>query len=171
MENLFSIGGFLKINENDSLASLQALDSIHSNTVTLLFIEKNPLLSTCEEFSICSYLQSQKPRTIRGNAPGCRSIMEVISVCQATAVDNPNNNHHEIEVFPNPSEGMIIIQSDQSELLKYRIYSPAGQIMKAGQVHSREQFDFSSLPEGMYYIEIIAGNEVMTKKIMMLTEK
>lgn len=97
--------------------------------------------------------------------------MEVIAVCQATAVNNLNKNHLEIEIFPNPSDGLIIIQSDQPELLKYRIYSPAGQIMKAGQVHSREQFDISSFPEGMYYIEIIAGNEVMTKKMMMLTAK
>ena len=84
LEALNSIGGNLVITENNALASLTNLENLSSIGGNLT-ITLNPLLSNCEAEGICAYLSSPTGYfTIRDNAPGCSSIIELAVACGTT---------------------------------------------------------------------------------------
>ena len=80
--SLQNIDGFLEIKNNATLASLYGLDSINASTVSQITIKDNPLLSTCDIESVCSYLShSCNNAIIENNATGCYNRTEVELLC------------------------------------------------------------------------------------------
>ncbi|MCK9400649.1 MAG: hypothetical protein M0Q51_11745 [Bacteroidales bacterium] len=78
----FIKAGFIGIQGNDSLTSLTGLQINNADSIRLVQIIGNPLLSTCDVQCICSYLASPTgPVNIYDNAPGCASREEIETAC------------------------------------------------------------------------------------------
>ncbi|MBR3710025.1 MAG: CotH kinase family protein [Bacteroidales bacterium] len=66
-------------------------------------------------------------------------------------------------VFPNPTHGVITLETRRATSLPYRISNMLGQILMTGTIHGEmQQVNVSRLPSGMYSLTI--GNK--TKKLM-----
>ena len=127
LENLTSITIQLVISANKTLNSLSGIDNINPNTFDYLYIQDNPLLSTCEVKSVCDYLMSSHGGfRIRNNAYGCDSIMEVEEAC---AVGIPEiSKENTISIYPNPAKGELFIKNTKNTKIdKVIIYNQFGQ--------------------------------------------
>ena len=80
---LTTINGYLFINNNNALTSLDGLKNIPPNSISDLAIVNNAQLSACAIKSTCGYLQiaPAKSNTIYGNLSGCNSKTEVLAAC------------------------------------------------------------------------------------------
>ena len=66
-------------------------------------------------------------------------------------------------LFPNPTNGMITVETQSIASLPYRIANMLGQTMMTGTIHGEsQQVDVSGLPSGMYFVSV--GNN--TKKLV-----
>lgn len=91
--NLSTIKGSLEITDNVSLLSLAGLNSVDSST--FLLIHDNPSLSICEVETICSYLLNPIGSiNIYNNAPGCNNPSEVANACGYTLPCLPYGNYY-----------------------------------------------------------------------------
>jgi len=82
LDNVTSIGGIFRISHNEALSSLTGLDNVQAETISDLIIYENSSLSTCEVYSVCSYLVNPNGTIdIHDNAPGCNSQAEVEDIC------------------------------------------------------------------------------------------
>jgi hypothetical protein len=72
-------------------------------------------------------------------------------------------------VFPNPSDGKIILRIKTFKGGRYRIYSELGQLF-AGDIISNNDFiselDFTNKPSCVYFLQVSYLNESVTKKIV-----
>ncbi|MBK8080055.1 MAG: T9SS type A sorting domain-containing protein [Saprospiraceae bacterium] len=118
---------------------------------------------------MCIYLQNGGAATISNNAPGCNDVPQIETACQSTSVKETSNNQANILIYPNPTEGVLNIESDNKNGLTYSIYSSDANLMMSGKVPAKGQVDVSALPNGMYFIKIIIGNQVVIKKILTAT--
>ena len=58
-------------------------------------------------------------------------------------------------VFPNPTHGMITIETRHVTSLPYRISNMLGQTLMTGMIHDEtQQVDVSGLPRGMYFVTV-----------------
>jgi len=82
LDNVTSIGGNFRISHNEALSSLTGLDNVQAETISDLIIYENSSLSSCEVYSVCSYLSSPNGSIdIHDNAPGCNTQQEVEDNC------------------------------------------------------------------------------------------
>ncbi len=95
LEKLESIGGALRIYHCDSLTNLDGLENIDPQSLEELSIYDNPLLSSCEIESVCSYLANPTGSiNIYNNATGCNDPTEVASSCGITLNCLPFGNYY-----------------------------------------------------------------------------
>ena len=165
LENLTSISGFLSIREMDVLTSLSGLDNINPAIITGVYIQKNPQLVTCNVESICSYLENSGNANISNNASGCDSVPEILAACQVP-VKVPFDENEQVQVFPNPTNGILYIQCSGHCESTYRIRNSIGSLIRAEQLNSMDYLDISNLSNGLYLIEIGIGNPSIIKRIV-----
>jgi hypothetical protein len=75
-----------------------------------------------------------------------------------------------VEVFPNPTTGIITVRVStvSTEPIRWRIFDLTGKEVYAISTTGNEPeygFDFSSLQNGMYFLEMRSGAEIVRKKI------
>lgn len=66
--------------------------------------------------------------------------------------------HRSIMVYPNPANGTLFISAASTTELHCKIYSVSGELMFSKTVSGKGAIDISSLPEGMYFYDIIDGS-------------
>ena len=73
-----------------------------------------------------------------------------------------------LSVYPNPNNGQFTVSSDDFEGdVTFQIYSISGSMMDEKTVNSEKTVSFDkSLPAGTYFLRIIAGGKVSTRKIV-----
>jgi len=78
-----------------------------------------------------------------------------------------NENHAGIEVYPNPSNGKLNIESGLEGLLTIQLINTQGQVALSETVMNNHliQLDLD-LPEGVYVLKLSGSNQVSTKKIV-----
>lgn len=165
LENLNQIGDYLKINSNEILndiSYIQNLDYIGGG----LYLFFNPLLSDCAIESVCNYLNSPNGIiNIHSNGSLCNSIENVELSCIPLSV-NENKKFEVINFYPNPADDILHISCSEMESLnELRIFNQVGK-----QVYFSSAFDspldISSLLPGVYIIQIIIENGMVSKKLI-----
>jgi len=86
--------------------------------------------------------------------------------CGTTAVEE-QTREQDVQLFPNPAASQITLRTLDSDA-SIRIYSGMGELMMvAGQYGGKERIlNISSLPEGIYFVEIQQGNSLIRKKFI-----
>ena len=79
------------------------------------------------------------------------------------------NNTMEIKVYPNPTNGILFVQTLRATSLqaetKYFITNVTGQTLLSGHITDEtQQIDVSELADGMYFVRIQGDEEFIIKK-------
>lgn len=73
-----------------------------------------------------------------------------------------------IEVYPNPCEGMLHLSLGNNESFEYSIYDLTGQIVVNGRSQGRETVvDMSHFPAGVYFISVIQDGKRFYNKLIL----
>lgn len=95
LENVTFIGGNITISGNSSLTNILSLENIDAASIEDIYINNNPLLTTCEAESICNYLTNPGGTIgIRWNANGCNNPLEIASRCGIILPCLPFGNYY-----------------------------------------------------------------------------
>ena len=75
-----------------------------------------------------------------------------------TSVQEQSSEEASLQIFPNPTERRVTVESKQAIGSTYQIHSIQGQLMKQGiLVNKRQELDLSALPKGVYILRV--GNQ------------
>jgi hypothetical protein len=75
-----------------------------------------------------------------------------------------------ISVYPNPTKGILHVNLDgyKSEVITMNIFNPAGQVVMTEEIlMSKNQFNLSELPKGVYIVELKNGTSKSSSKIVL----
>ncbi|MCG8577994.1 MAG: T9SS type A sorting domain-containing protein [Flavobacteriales bacterium] len=85
---------------------------------------------------------------------------------QKTAGIEDLNQELDVEVYPNPTEGIVTIKLGENESASYQILNSLGAVVYAGKISGTEQLDLSELSSGLYAVSVVAGEKVVSKKLI-----
>ena len=173
LESLTTIEGSLVIADNLLLNNLSGLGNLES--ISGLQVYDNPNLSSCAIQSICDYLVAPSGvLSIRDNAPGCDSPEEVEEACLSVYIEDNTGQEEEITVYPNPVFDHVNVKGigNTAQPVIIRIFSSGGNCLDQRQYSTNTgedieiSFNIRNYPAGMYFIQILIGKEVLTKKVI-----
>ena len=82
-------------------------------------------------------------------------------------------NVEDLSVYPNPSDGQMSLSFEllNKKRTTFRLIDAAGNILEErdlGKIEGRQQFELNlqDKAEGVYYVQIIQGDEALTKKVI-----
>jgi hypothetical protein len=88
-----------------------------------------------------------------------------------TNTDESKTNNS-FTIFPNPSSGMVYIQSTNDDLTEIKVYDYQGKLLKDVKIKSNStniyEINLSKYPGGIYFFELKAGAESVFRKITKL---
>lgn len=76
-------------------------------------------------------------------------------------------DNNELQVYPNPSNGKIWINSTTNEAYNYTIFDSKGMQVKKGKIIQQQHIDISTLSSGYYLLKILGEKSIFNKKIML----
>ena len=97
------------------------------------------------------------------NEAGCvdTSACYLIMTTAITILDKIN-----LEVYPNPTNGIIYFNLENSSSAKIEIYNSLGQLIISKEVTSNQNHvDFSNQENGIYMVKIIVGDKIKMKSV------
>lgn len=82
--------------------------------------------------------------------------------------DGGGETSEEIVLFPNPTEGVLMISDGDESEFSYMVFDIFGQLVLEGQVNSNREIDLSSMSSGMYFVcmENLSVGGSFTKKVI-----
>lgn len=73
-----------------------------------------------------------------------------------------------VKTYPNPSEGLFHLATDNTKPFEYQIYNRMGQIIVTGYSEGQEAIvDLSQCPKGIYFVTIIQSGKRSTNKLIL----
>nr|ABM54818.1 thermolysin metallopeptidase precursor [Flavobacterium columnare] len=85
----------------------------------------------------------------------------IAGITFGTEISDEANNYN-MEIYPNPSNGLLNIRTLDDRTVSYQIYNLMGQPLKSGTLN--QEINVSDLAAGMYVIEINDGQKTLAKK-------
>ncbi|WP_376777465.1 M4 family metallopeptidase [Flavobacterium covae] len=85
----------------------------------------------------------------------------IAGITFGTEISDEANNYN-MEIYPNPSNGLLNIRTLDNRAVSYQIYNLIGQPLKSGKLN--QEINVSDLAAGMYVIEINDGQKTLAKK-------
>lgn len=83
------------------------------------------------------------------------------------AVDDSVRSAFDIQVYPNPTSDILNIKLDKAQKSTFKIFDLAGKLVKeSSSLDQTTEINISSLPKGIYIININTGKESVNKKII-----
>jgi len=103
---------------------------------------------------------------------GCTDSAD-ITVPQITGIDRPQSDAYQFKVFPNPHNGQFTITYSYKlpGRLTLKLYKASGQLLfEEGNScitgNYTAKLDMSKYSKGIYWIQVISGQEVITRKVI-----
>ena len=73
---------------------------------------------------------------------------------------------HSFSVYPNPANQFVNIETEISDVIKYKVFDMMGRIVINDALNVEKQINIESLPEGIYILTIQTNSTTMTKKFI-----
>jgi hypothetical protein len=171
LQNIIS----LDVSQNDKLESLTGLDNVDAQSLQKITIRYNLLLYHCAVESICSYLALPGADvSIGANFPGCNSPGEVEEACLSVYIDDISFTENQINVYPNPVFDQVNISAvtNNSGNIILRIFNCNGALLEQKQYSNHKSgeheihLNIGSYTAGMYFVQLQAGKDIITKKLI-----
>lgn len=86
----------------------------------------------------------------------------------STSLDDLENVAAQVQIFPNPVQDVLHLQSSAIAIESIRIFSTTGQqvLARTADLYENTAIDMSDLSAGLYFINIEIAGEVVTKKLV-----
>jgi hypothetical protein len=80
----------------------------------------------------------------------------------------PHISFGNVSVYPNPATSHIVIESPEVTVDLVRMYNINGQLAREtrGSINGHTRLDVQDLNKGLYLLQIIAGNQVYSSKLL-----
>ena len=72
-----------------------------------------------------------------------------------------------INIFPNPSTGIVYVSQENSVPSEVKVYTILGKKVYSNTLTNTLKLDLSMFNNGVYFIEIKSGNETMTERLIL----
>lgn len=122
-----------------------------------------------QDLVVC-YLTSSE-NCVLENPVLSNALVASVDICEdAEAVQIPDFS---VQVYPNPSDGKFLVEvSDSSINFVVKILNLQGSVaLQTFENHTstpfRQELDLSSLPKGIYYLQIISGMQTSVQKLLL----
>jgi hypothetical protein len=174
LENLRYVN-FIKLEQNKSLKTLEALENIDPLYLDSLFIWKNRSLSTCAVSSICGYLDIHLGTTfedyygdgyyIADNSYGCMYGNDIRYICHISLIEIDINK---LKIYPNPvKEQLIISNKNIIKMDNIHIYDLIGREM-LNDIDIKQEYilNISNYSPGIYFLNINFENQQIVNNII-----
>jgi hypothetical protein len=101
------------------------------------------------------------------DANGCSKFSEVTNIIIIDDIGFNENEAFEVNIYPNPSHGLINIELNEGVDF-IQIVNIGGQVVmnESSISNGVNTFDLSGVEDGMYIIQIVRGDEVVSKRII-----
>ena len=125
-------------------------------------------LSTLGEVATISFSLSSSKNDSYGMVTPAYFCMDDFNGVAPEVPNGIEENLANIDVYPNPCEGMLHLSLGNTEAFEYSIYDLTGQIVVNGRSQGHETVvDMSHFPAGVYFISVIQeGNRFYNKLIL-----
>lgn len=181
---------FMEIKNNNSFDLHLRLGFTDFEGSKILFTEPTIIPANTAEWSLLEFSTYQENFSL---IEGENSIAEVLTnVSEMWIIHNPEisfngayeNGDFEIDtvgtiyllgtddfknqavsIYPNPTKDILYIESKHSKIERIEFYDSLGS-MKKIESTNLQQIDLSGLSNGIYFLKIISGNGIQTKKII-----
>lgn len=72
-----------------------------------------------------------------------------------------------LNIFPNPSNGIVYISQDNSDLTHVKVYTLLGREIYSGDLYNSLRVDLSTFSNGVYFIELSNGIKIVTERLIL----
>lgn len=89
---------------------------------------------------------------------GIGNGIELIKAHEHSVGLNPEPVELMARIFPNPASSYIMLENQETQELKYLVYSSSGQVVLEGKIASNSEYriDLSNLPNGSYLLKTLS---------------
>ncbi len=126
--------------------------------------------SECPVWYDCPALELNIGNACNDNNPDTQNdVVQFGCVCAGEAVGiNSADSNSTIRIYPNPSTGIINLESGNNTLATIRVYDAIGQLIIEQTTHfeQKETLDLSNKGSGMYLISIQTNNSYTLTKVV-----
>ena len=167
-----ALGGYLRVQDCSLLTDLSPLQNIDPTTITQLLLQDLPGVSDCALGNICAYLGLPDAQpTIANNAAGCASVAEVEAACASTSIaDATAAAGLAVQLFPNPSLGVVHLQGSWQPPVDLRVYDPAGRTVHQERVTAAtgaaHTLHLAHLLPGAYLLQVQGDKGIATARLI-----
>ena len=115
--------------------------------------------------AVTFYYQVTAINTIAGGSCESEPAMAVDGIHNFVVVgtDGVEETVDDVRIYPNPTDGVLFVQTLHAQDQTYRITNVMGQTLMTGQIiEETQQIDVTNLPKGMYFITL----DGMTQKFV-----
>ena len=105
------------------------------------------------------------------NSAGTKVISGDSTVYYFTAVTSINqikNNIAKISVYPNPSNGLFVVEPNSTDKQTLQIFDVNGKLVLSQTITGKANIDASNLAEGVYNLSLINTNGVVNKRLVIV---
>jgi hypothetical protein len=115
-------------------------------------------------FTLVKYTGGSTLKTNSGTGTWKETLV-VTTPFSTTGIDDAAVSSSSINVFPNPSAGLLNIQSEQN-LKMINVYNTTGQLVNSYVVAGNKNYSFSLPVAGFYNIQVVTDNGIAYKKVV-----
>lgn len=172
LAGITALGGYLRVQDCPLLTDLSPLQNIDPTTITQLLLQDLPGVSDCALANICAYLALQDAQpTIANNASGCASVAEVEAACATTSIADPTvASAMALQLFPNPSAGIVQVQADVAGSVQLRVMDLAGRTVHEERSTAgtgwRHTLHLGHLRPGGYLLQVQSEQGIATARLI-----
>lgn len=166
LSQLTSVSGYFSITSNMRLQSITGITNVNAESISILLIQSNPLLTQCDIKSVCEYLELNNDQMAAiGNGEGCRDVSQIIESCNASGLSEfPDQDF--FTIYPNPTNDYFSIKNrNKIQIDRMRIINLCGQVIYEKPYNSN-RIEISNYPKGIYLIELVSKRIVYKNKII-----
>ena len=147
LANLTHIDSTLRMHGNENLIDISAIQNTNIDSIGLLRITDNPVLSVCNYDNICDYLTNGGTSSISGNNVGCANQADVFDAC----ISAQNNTRLQGNIWTDFD--LDCAQSpDDAGIPKTLMYIQG----------SSYSYTFTTDSAGFYNVPVLAGDYFLT---------
>lgn len=98
----------------------------------------------------------------------CSTVpVQVINLCLPTGAEE-RILHNEVNVFPNPGNGIFQVANNKERILKIEVYSIYGvKIPSLSDTYLNSIVNISSQPEGIYVLRLFTESGILSRKVIL----
>lgn len=93
-------------------------------------------------------------------------LFDEISLVESGSVGVDENSVNVFDVYPNPSNGIVNIQSESNNVA-FEVYNNGGMLVRSGILNGSKTIDLSDLKKGLYFINITSDLKNETHKFIL----